>query len=1164
MSKIAERIAKLSPDRQELLSRLLKRGQIDLSHAVIMPRVRESNHAPMSFAQQRLWLFLQLDPDNVSYNVPEALLLEGPLHVPALVQCLSEIVRRHEALRTTFQIVSGEPAQVITQPRPVALDLIDLSQLPKQERKETARRLINEEAWRPFDLAHGPLLRMKLLKLDDAEHILLMTVHHIVSDGWSFSVLWHETTTLYTVFSRGQSSPLPELPIQYADFAMWQREWLSGEVLEEQLGYWRKKLSGALPVLELPADRLRLPIQSYHGASEGLALPATLSRKLQSFNEDDGVTLFMTLLATFQVLLHRYTRQTDICVGVPIANRNRAETENLIGFFINNLVLRCDLEGNPTFRSFLAQVREETLNAYAHQDVPFEKLVEELRPDHSLSYMPLFQLMFMVQNSPSTDFPLQDLNLSEVDIGISTTKYDLSLSVTEVNDHLYLFAIYNRDLFDASTIKRLLKHYEILLEGIVANPQQHIAEFPLLTEDERLLLADVNDTSAEYPEEMRIHELFEEQAARRPEAIAVCDEGRDLTYGELNRQGNKLAQYLRRCGVGAETIVGIALERSLEMVIGLLGVLMAGGAYLPLDLNYPKQRLALMLEQTHVGLILTQEQWQKSLPEFNGEVLCLDRVLSSSFSLSAEDSLKAELKTKAERGTTAEGLSFDRVLSSSFSLSAQDSLKAELKTAELTTAAESLAFVFHTSGSTGKPKGVMATQRSAVNYLTFIVRNYEVSSADTVLQTASLSFDASVRDILGPLIAGAKLVLVPDNEVKDPFALLSRIQAHDVTCILSITPTMLRAVTDAATEFGTTRETLRLILTSGESLSLSECARVRAVLGERVSIVNQYGATECTMSSTQYRVPESQSSGMALVGKPIANSQVYVLDAHLRQCPVGVAGEVHIGGVGVARGYFNSPDLTASKYIPDPFSETPGARLYRTGDLGRFLANGDIELHGRLDRQIKVRGIRIEPGEIETVLNNHENVREAAVIVREDTPGNQRVVAYVVLRQPDNQLRAFVKARVPDHMVPAAFVMLDKLPLTPNGKVDHAALPIPDQSSFDSLHEFVAPRTQVEETLAQIWREVLGVARVGIHDNFFELGGHSLLATQVVSRIRKTLKAELPLRTMFDSPTIAGLAPNIESMTRTESDEMEKLAQLLAQIDQLSTDETKVLLEGAS
>lgn len=1131
MSKIAERIAKLSPERQELLSRLLKSSEIDLSHAVIMPRVRHSNHAPLSFAQQRLWLFLQLDPGNVSYNVPEALLLEGPLRVTALVQSLSEIVRRHEALRTTFQIVSGEPMQVIAPPQPVALEVIDLRRLPRRERKETAARLTDEEGWRPFNLVRGPLLRVKLLKLEDEEHILLLTLHHIVSDGWSVSVLWEELTTLYKTFSRGQNSPLPELPIQYADFAMWQRDWLTGEVLEEQLSYWRQKLSGALPVLELPADRLRPAIQSYRGAGEELALPATLSRKLWSFSDDEGVTIFMTLLAAFQMLLHRYTRQTDISIGVPIANRNRAETENLIGFFVNNLVLRCDLKDNPTFHSFLAQVRNDTLNAYAHQDMPFEKLVEELRSEHSPSYMPLFQLMFMVQNAPSTNSPLQDLRLSEVDIEISTTKYDLSLSVTELDDHLFLFAVYNSDLFDASTIERLLKNYQVLLEGIAANPRQHIAELPLLTEDERILLAQVNDTWAEYPEGMRIHQLFEEQAAHRPEAIAICVEGKELTYGELNRQANKLARYLRQRGVGPETIVGILLERSLELVVALLGVLKAGGAYLPLDLNYPKQRLALMLEETQVGLILTQEQWQESLPEFNGEVLCLDSVLSSSFSLSTEkSSLKAELRTKTE----------------------------------LSTMADSLAFVFYTSGSTGKPKGVMATQRSAVNYLTSIVRDYEVSPADTVLQTASLSFDASVRDIIGPLVAGAKLVLVPDHEVKDPVALLSRIKDHGVTCILCITPTMLRALTDALEETGTIHESLRLILTSGESLSMSECAHVRAFLGERISIVNQYGATECTMSSTRYRVPASQSSGIALAGKPIANSQVYILDPYFGQCPVGVPGEVHIGGAGVARGYFMSPDLTALKYIPDPFSKKAGARLYRTGDVGRFLATGDIELHGRVDRQVKIRGIRIEPGEIEMVLNDHEHVREAAVIVREDMPGNQQLVAYVVLRQPDQHLRAFVKARVPDYMVPAAFVVLDKLPLTPNGKVDHAALPIPEQTAFESRDEFVAPRTQVEETLAQIWKEILRVARIGIHDNFFELGGHSLLATQVVSRIKKTLKVDLPLRAIFDSPTIADLAPNVEALSRTESDEMEKLAELLARIDRLSIDETKVLLEGTS
>ncbi|HEY0728960.1 MAG TPA: amino acid adenylation domain-containing protein, partial [Pyrinomonadaceae bacterium] len=905
MSKIAERIAKLPPNRQELLARLLKQRQIDLSHAVIMPRVRESNLAPLSFSQQRLWLFLQLDPDNISYNIPEAFRLKGQLSVTALVQSFSEIVRRHEALRTTLQLVSGQPMQVIGRPQPIALEVIDLRRLPQPQRETTAQRLTDEEAQRPFDLARGPLLRVRLLKLDDEEHILLVTLHHIVSDGWSAGILGDELTTLYQSFSRGQSSPLPDLPIQYADFAMWQRDWLSGDVLEEQLGYWREKLSGALPVLELPADRLRPAIQSHRGAAEALDLSEELSRRVQGLSNDEGATLFMTLLAAFMLLVHRYTGQTDICVGVPIANRNRAETENLIGFFVNNLVLRSDLEGNPTFRSFLAQIEQETLNAYAHQDMPFEKLVEELQPERSLSYMPLFQLMFMVQNTPRGNSIIGRLDSSEVEIAITTTKYDLSLSITEIDNHLYAFVIYNSDLFDATTIQRLLKHYEILLESIVANPQQHIEELPLLMEEELRLFDDVNNTRTEYPEEMRIHELFEEQAARTPDAIAVVCDDRQLTYGELNYQADALAQCLRQRGVGTETIVGILMERSLEMVIGLLGVLKAGGAYLPLDLNYPKQRLALMLEEAQVSLILSQEQCRESLPEFHGEVMCLDSDAVWSSSSSAEK--KAELRT------------------------------------------DSLAFVLYTSGSTGKPKGVMATQRSAVNYLTSIVRDYGVSTADTVLQTASLSFDASVRDIIGPLIAGAKLVLVPDNnDVKDPFALCSKIKEHDVTCILSITPTVLRSLTDAAAESGSKGETLRLILTSGESLSLPECARVRAVLGERISIVNQYGATECTMSSTRYRVPESQSSGMALAGKPIANTQVYILDLHFARCPIGVPGEIHIGGVGVARGYLKSPPVTALKYIPNPFTERAGARMYSTGDVGRFLPGGDIELHGRV------------------------------------------------------------------------------------------------------------------------------------------------------------------------------------------------------------------------
>lgn len=1110
MSKIAERIAKLSPDRQQLLTRLLKQKQIDLSQAVILPRARNSNDAPLSFAQQRLWLVLELDPDNFAYNIPEAFLVKGRLDVNVLARSFSEIVRRHEILRTTFQVINGEPRQVIGPPQPVPVDVVDLS--PDRD----VQRLIDEEATTVFDLTRGPLLRVKLLRRDDAEHILLLTVHHIISDGWSHGILFHELTTLYNAFIRREPSPLPELPIQYADFAMWQREWLSGEVLESELGYWRQKLTGSLPVLELPADRLRPAVPSHRGAVETFDLPPRLTAALQSLSKEENATLFMTLLAVFKVLVHRYTGQTDICVGMPIANRNRAETENLIGFFVNNLVLRSDLNGNPTFDSFLAQVRESTLNAYAHQDMPFEKLVEELQPDRSLSYMPLFQLMFMVQNTPPGEFEHHDLNLSEIDVGVTTAKYDLSFTLSEVDDYLFGFALYNSDLFDATTIRRMLDHYRILLEAVVADRQQRIAVLPLLTSAEQQLFADVNNTRLEFPEGKRLHELFEAQAQQRPEAIAITCEGRELTYGELNRQANHLAQRLRRRGVGPETMVGILLERSLDLVVALLAVLKAGGAYFLLDLNYPKQRLAVMLEETHVSLILTHQRWRKSLPEFDGEALCLDW----------------------SRNEGANNL-------------------------VTVNHPESLAFVHFTSGSTGKPKGVMATQRSAVNYLTFIVRNYDLSERDVVLQTASLSFDASVRDIIAPLLAGAKLILVPDKDVKDPFALLAKIEAEDVTCILSMAPTMLRSLTDAAVENGTKAETLRLILTSGENLSLSECARVRTVLSERVAIVNQYGATECTMSSTQFRAPESQSTGVALAGKPIANSHVYVLDPHFCRCPVGVPGEIYIGGAGVARGYLLSPDLTARKYIPNPFSDEPGARLYRTGDLGRFLPSGDIELHGRVDRQVKVRGIRIEPAEIEAVLKDHANVRDAVVIVREDTPGNQRLVAYLVLHQPDDKLRAFVKTRVPDYMVPASFVVLEKLPLTPNGKVDHAALPVPAATSFESTKEFVGPRTPVEETLAQIWKEILAVARVGMHDNFFELGGHSLLATQVVSRIRKTLRVDLPLRAIFDSPTIAELATHVETISQ-EPDDTAKLARLLEQMDQLSVNEIRVLLEGAS
>jgi amino acid adenylation domain-containing protein len=729
--------------------------------------------------------------------------------------------------------------------------------------------------------------------------------------------------------------------------------------------------------------------------------------------------------------------------------------------------------------------------------------------------------MFMMQNASSGQLELQELSLSEIDVGVTGAKYDLSLSMTESEEGLNGSLIYNCDLFDATTIRRLLGHFQTLLEGIASDPQQRLFDLPLLTESERRqLLVEYNRTQSDYPRERCIQQLFEEQAARRPEAVALQFDGVEISYGELNKRANRLAHHLRRRGVGPEVTVGILMGRSRELVVGLLGVLKAGGAYVPVDVNYPARRLSLMLEEAGAHILLTQERWRDRLTEFKGEVLSID----------AEQTLCV-----GEQTTNLEPLNNP----------------------------EHLAYIYYTSGSTGRPKGVLSTHRGVVNYLAFVVRNYELTERDVVLQVASLTFDASVRDILAPLVAGAKLVLVGDDDARDPLLLLSKITEQRVTCILSIVPALLHTLLESAAGAVQLYETLRLILASGEHLLLSECLRARSVFGRQLSIFNQYGATECTMSQTFHRVHETNPQGVAPAGKPIFNTQVFILDRQLNLCPVGVAGEVHIGGIGMARGYLLSPELTALKFIPHPHAEEAGARLYKTGDLARYLPDGNIELFGRLDHQLKVRGMRVEPGEIESALCGHENVRASVVIAREDAPGDKRLVAYVVLRHQHEgeDLRAFLKERVPEHMLPSAFVMLDALPLNTNGKVDRAALPAPEKSATVSSKTYVAPRTTVEELLCDIWAEILGVEQVGIEDNFFELGGHSLLATQVMSRIRQTLRIELPLRSLFEQPTVATLAATLEPDARSELSEMEKLAQILKRVDELSPDEARALLE---
>ena len=1075
---------------------------------------------PASFAQQRLWFIDQLVPGNAFYNVTTALRLTGSLNEAALEQAFNEIGRRHEALRTTFRIVEEQVVQAIAPATPtlvIPVTTLDLRELPTDEREIEARRIVSEESQRPFDLSTGSLLRVILLQLDKSEYILLLNLHHIVADDWSIGVLIRELGVLYTAMSSNQPSPLPALPLQYADFAHWQREWLQGEVLETQLAYWRQQLDD-ISVLNLPTDRPKPAIESYRGATQFLELPKRLSEALEMLSQQEGVTLFMTLLAAFQTLLYRYTQQDDIAVGSPIANRNRSEIEGLIGFFVNSLVLRTNLSSNPTFRELLGRVKEVTLGAYAHQDVPFEKLVEELHPERRLSHHPLFQVVFGFQNAPMESLDLPALVLSSLDTEIKTTRFDLEFHLWESSEGFRSIygehwehsegirgvVVYSSDLFDEATISRMLGHFQSLLEGIVANPEQRLADLPLLSEAEQhQLLVEWNNTQADYPKDLCIHQLFEAQVELTPNSIAVIFEDKQLTYQELNSRSNQLAHHLRKLGVGPEVLVGICVERSIEMIVGLLGILKAGGAYLPLDPSYPSERLSFMLEDAQVSVLLTQENLVKRLPDAipspqldgaiqNPKVVCLDNDWEA-IAQESEENLSS-------------GVTSDR-----------------------------LAYVIYTSGSTGKPKGVTVPHK-AVNRLVCNTNYIEFAPTDKVAQVSNISFDAATFEIWGTLLHGAQLVGISREVTLSPHDLALQLRQEGIS-VLFLTTALFQQVARVVPQ---AFDSLRYLLFGGEVV---DPRWVQKILKKRSQeqLLHVYGPTEGTTFSSFYRVQDVPEDATSIpIGRPITNTQIYLLDRQLQPVPIGVSGELYIGGDGLAQGYLNRPELNVLAFIPNPFSQESGARLYKTGDLARYCPDGNIEFLGRIDDQVKIRGFRIELGEIEAVLSQHPVVAETVVIVQEDIPGDKQLVAYIVPNQEQAAtaeaqgfaplLRQFLKEKLPGYMVPSAYVVLDSLPLTPNGKVDRRALPAADTERNDIKEDYVAPRTPVEEVLVEIWAKVLGRQQVSVYDNFFELGGHSLLATQLTSRIRDAFQVELPLRSLFETPTAAGLAKYIETV----------------------------------
>jgi amino acid adenylation domain-containing protein len=1059
---------------------------------------RRDEELPLSFAQQRLWFLDQLEPQQVAYNIPVGVSISGALRPAVLEQALSEIVRRHEALRTSFPAVTGEPHQHIAAAERMALPVVELAELATQagatEKEEVmaqqVRRLAQEEAQRPFDLGRGPLLRARLLRLGAKEHVVLLTLHHIISDGWSMGVLVRELGVLYESYARGEVSPLAELEVQYADYAVWQREWLQGEALAGQLGYWREQLAGAPGALELPTDYARVAMQGRRGAMEGVELESGLSERLKGLSRERGVTLFMTLLAGWQLVLSRYAGQERVVVGTPIAGRGQLQTEELIGFFVNTLVLHSDMSGDPTTAELLERVREMVLEAYAHQDVPFEKLVEELQPERSLSRTPLFQVMFAFQNAPRETLAASDMDMEVLDSGaVPEVKFELTLELEETARGIFGSLAYNRELYAEETIRRIGEHYVEVLEEMARRPEGRVSEISLLTaEEEHQLLVENNRTERVYASELWIHQLFEAQAERTPDAVAVVYGDEQVTYAALDRRSNQLAHYLRKQGVGAETPVGVLLERSVGLVVGLLGILKAGGVYVPLDLAYPRERLAFMVADSGAAVALVGAEGERGEWESSGV-----RVVS--------------LEGEWER------------------IAGESEARVEAASGGGEAAGEQLAYVVYTSGSTGTPKGVAVSHTSLLNLVYWHLRQFEVSSDDRATQLAGLAFDASVWELWPYLAAGATLHLAADETRISPQALQEWLLSSGITISFLPTPMAERMLNLT----WPTKVALRKVLTGGDKLTQYPPGDIP------FQLVNNYGPTENTVvtTSTVVRAGGDARETSPPIGHPIDNVRVYILDGRGRAVPVGVAGEVYIAGESLARGYLNRPAATGERFIADPYSDRAGARMYRSGDMARYKANGNIEFLGRADNQVKLRGYRIELGEIETLLSRHPLIGEAVVQVREDALGDKRLVAYVVVKQAaqaptSGELREYLKERVPDYMVASAFVLLDELPLTPNGKVDRRALPAPERS-IDTEKEIVAPRNAVEEQLTQVWQELLDVEPISVKDNFFEVGGHSLLAVRLMSRIEQQWGHTLPLATLFQGGTIEYLAKLLDA-----------------------------------
>lgn len=1030
--------------------------------------VSRDGRIPVSFGQERLWFLQQWEAGSAIFNLSSVLELVGPIDVAVLSRALGEIIRRHEALRTTLATVDGQPAQVVApaaRAEELVLPVTDLRSLPPAERVARVEQLTLADATAEFDLAVGPLLRVALLRVSPDRDLLQLTVHHSVADDWSGTLLFRELAELYEAFAAGKPSPLEPLTVQYADFAAWQRRWLTGEALRPLADFWKKQLEG-VPALDLPTDRPRPPEQTFHGSNETIMLPPELTARLNAFARAQGATPFMLLLAGLQVLLRRYSGQEDFAVGTPVATRGRAELERMVGFFINNLVLRANLAGEPTVRELLARVKQVALDAFSHQDLPFEKLVEELRLKRDPSRTPLFQVLFNFDNNPERAGATWPRLVSQRRIDPGVANYDLSLYAAELPEGMRLKWEFNTDLFDAATVRRLAGHYRAVIEGLIADPDRRVSEIPLLTPEEASQSLDLwNRTDAALPAEATVHEMVAAQTRRTPDAIAAVAGDDRVTYAQLDARSNRLAHALRARGVGPDVLVGLCVERSIDLLVGMLGILKAGGAYLPLDPAFPPKRLAYMLRDAKAPLVVAHESLLPVLGDHGANVLCLDRDRAL---------IEAEPDAPVAPGGNAGG--------------------------------GNLAYVIYTSGSTGNPKGVELEHRGVVSFLQSMAKQPGLRADDVLLAITTLSFDIAGLELWLPLTVGARVVIAKREQAGDPQWLLETIRTAKVT-VMQATPATWRMMVAAGWE-----ERLPLkALCGGEPLPRDLAGQL---LERCAELWNMYGPTETTIWSTLSRVTSAE--GLISIGRPIDNTHIEIADAQLRRLPAGVPGELLIGGVGLARGYRDRAELTAEKFLPAPWN--PHERFYRTGDLARFRHDGEIEMLGRIDHQVKLRGFRIELGEVEAALAAHPAVGQAAAVVHKVDAGDARLVAYLVARPgvaeaqrpAPGDLRLFLQETLPAYMTPSTFVWLASFPLTANGKVDRRALPAPDQSAaVAAAATFEPARTPTEQTLAEIIRDVLQLERVGRLDNFFDLGGHSLLSMKVVDRFEKAMKVKM-------------------------------------------------------